>query len=176
MIDEKASLLRDPEIEWVVVKVPSTGLRHYSGIASSYSTVYPDALRPVLSKEEFVDIFSRLNETIRDYWPCNTCYFFGYGCCLCTAGLSVLVPGYCISHSELYANAMLKSVSLKATYYDRNISFSLSKSLCSSCVEVRFPAALLLQEAAALAMDVEAQIEAVPLISTQQPAQLKKQK
>eukprot|EP01039_Chlorochromonas_danica_P000756 gene756-820_t len=145
--DERASMLRDPDIEWVAVKIPSTGLRHYTGIASSYSTTYPEnSLRGVITKEEFLDIMTRFNETIRDYWPCHTCYFLGYGCCLCTVGLSVLLPGYCIGHSELYATAILRSFSLKARYYDRNISFTLVKSLCSSYVEIRFPASLLLSQ------------------------------
>ncbi|RYH23711.1 hypothetical protein EON65_17585 [archaeon] len=140
-MEEKASLLREHDIDWMIVKIPSTGLRHYSGISSTYSCQFPaEALKHVMTREEFLDVITRLNETIRDYWPCNPVYYLGYGCCLCTLGLSVLIPNYCISHSEVYATAMLRNISLKARYYDKNISFTLKKTMCNSYVEIRFPA------------------------------------
>jgi hypothetical protein len=127
------------EEKWVIIQVPSTGLRHFTGISSSYSTQYPQILQDVISQKEFVDIIERLNETIRDYWPCDTCYYFGYGCSLCTLGLSLLLPHYCASHSEIYATAMLRNVTLKSKFYDRRISFHLVKKLCQSFVEVKVP-------------------------------------
>lgn len=148
MLHETSSLLNTPEddVSWVIVQVPSTGLRHLTGISSRYSTTYPSRLQDVISKAEFTDIMDRLNDTIIDYWPCNPCYYFGYACCLCTLGLSVLIPNYCASYSELYATAFLKNVSLKAKYFDKKISFTLIKRLCNSYVEIRYPAALLNQQ------------------------------
>lgn len=142
---ETSGLLNTTEDDgsWVIVQVPSTGLRHLTGISSRYSTTYPTRLQDVISKAEFADIMDRLNDTIIDYWPCNPCYYFGYVCCICTFGLSVLIPNYCASYSELYATAFLRNVSLKAKYFDKKISFTLVKRLCNSYVEIRFPAALL---------------------------------
>jgi hypothetical protein len=142
---EDDALLHEHNINWITIKIPSTGLRHYTGIASSYAASYPEALRGILTNDEFVDILSRLNETIRDYWPCNTCYLFGYGCCLCTFGLSVLIPSYCITHAETNAIAMLKNVTLKARFYDKHISFHLVKGPCSSYIEIRYPSSLQLE-------------------------------
>jgi hypothetical protein len=128
------------EERWVVIRIPSTGLRHFTGISSSYSTQYPPILQGVIPANELLEIVTRLNETIRDYWPCDTCYYFGYGCMLCTVGLSVLIPHYCATHSEKYATAVLRSYSLKARYYDRKIRFQLVKRCCHSFVEIRIPA------------------------------------
>lgn len=136
-------LSKKVEEKWAVVRIPSTGLLHFTGISSSYSTQYPVILQGVISNVEFVDIIERLNETIRDYWPCDTCYYFGYGCSVCSLGLSILLPHYCATHSELYATAMLKNVSLKSKYYDRRITFTLVKSWCKSYVEIRMPSALM---------------------------------
>jgi hypothetical protein len=187
MAEESAALLiSSPQVslhhhhqlsnpQWIVVHVPSTGLPHYTGISSSYSTSYPPALHGVISSDEFIDVMNRLNDTIRDYWPCNTCYFFGYGCCLCTAGLSVLIPNYCISHSELYATAMLRNVSLKAKYYDRHITFSLVKTMCQSYIEIRFPASLQSEENLTAEEDPAPSTSfPSPFITSTQPTRLKK--
>jgi hypothetical protein len=153
-LEEQKSLIhRNDEINWTTVKVPCCGLRHYSGISSRYSTQFPPKLAGLLSKTEFTTIIERLNETIMDYWPCDLCYYLGYGCCPCTLGLSVLIPNYCTSYSELYATAYLRNVSLKAVYYDRQISFTLVKNICSSYVEVKFPTKLLDDEASHLPTD-----------------------
>lgn len=143
-MEESASLLpQNPEDSaWVTVRVPCTGLRHFSGISSKYSNQYPSKLANVITKTEFVDIIDRLNDTIADYWPCNICYYFGYACCLCSFGLSVCIPNYCATYSELYATAFLRNVSLKARYFDKRISFTLVKGFCNSYVEVKFPASL----------------------------------
>lgn len=125
--------------DWCYVKVPSSGLRQINGISSSYSTDYPNQLHGIISQDEFIDIISRLNDTIRNYWPCNLCYFFGYGCSICTCGASLLCPQFCMSHSEQYANEMLKNVSLKSKYWERKITFKIVKGFCSSYVEIRFP-------------------------------------
>lgn len=127
------------EERWIVIRVPSTGLRHFTGISSSYSTQYNNIMQGVITQTEFVEIIERLNETIRDYWPCDTCYYFGYGCALCTFGLSVLLPHYCATHSETYATAMLRNVTLKSRFYDRRISFRLIKKCCQSFIEIKIP-------------------------------------
>lgn len=151
-MDETSSLLHHKQTDdaagthWVTVRVPAIGLRHFTGISSRYANEYPAKLTHVLTPSEFVDIIDRLNETIADYWPCTTCYYFGYCCCPCTLGLSVFIPNYCASYSELYATAFLRNVSLKARYFDRKISFTLVKSFCSSHIEVKFPAELLDEE------------------------------
>lgn len=146
-MEETSSLLpthpSDDQGHWVTVRIPPAGQRHFTGIASRYSNEYPAKLTHVVSPSEFVDIVDRLNETIADYWPCSPCYYFGYLCCPCTFGLSVLIPNYCASYSELYATAFLRNVSLKARFFDRKITFTLVKSFCSSFIEIKFPVQLL---------------------------------
>lgn len=132
--------------EWFSVFVPSTGQRQCYGISSSYSMEYPLQLKGIVDREEFYDIISRLNDTIRNFWPCNLCYLFGYGCSVCTCGLSVLCPSYCMSYSEQYAVDLLRNITLKAKFYERKISFTIQKSLCNSYVEIKFPSHLLEKE------------------------------
>lgn len=148
-MDETSSLLHSKAHDathWITVQIPAVGFRHFTGISSRYSNEYPAKLTHVVSSSEFVDVMDRLNETIADYWPCTTCYYFGYCCCPCTLGLSVFIPNYCASYSELYATAFLRNISLKARYFDRKISFTLVKSFCSSHIEIKFPASLLDEE------------------------------
>jgi hypothetical protein len=128
--------------DFLFVRVPNTGLRQICGISSSYSLEYPSQLIGVIDADEYVDIIKRLNHTIRDFWPCNVVYFFGYGCSLCSCGISLLFPHYCISYSEQKANEMLRHVSLKSKFYDRNITFSMRKGICSSYVEIKIPSQL----------------------------------
>lgn len=139
--DNKSNSSKNSEL-WVRIRIPCTGLRHYSGISSSYSNQYPPQLNPIILKTEFIDIIDRVNQTIRDFWPCDTCYYFGYGCSCCTCGLSICIPNYCATYSEKYAVAYLKNISLKAKYYDRKISFTLVKQCCGSYIEIRYPASL----------------------------------
>lgn len=127
---------------YTVVVLKSTGLRFINGISSSYSDDYDPVLVGVISESELTDVVRRLNEVIQSFWPCNTCYAFGYICSPFTLGTSLLVPSYCISHSEKHAKAMLENVTLRAKYYDRNIQFKLVKSFCDSHVEIRFPSSL----------------------------------
>jgi len=128
--------------DWEVVRVPSTGLMHYTGISSSYSTLYSPNLHGIISKKEYDNIIEDLNSTISDYWPCDTCYFFGYGCSLCSFGLSIFIPHLCASQAEVHAVQALESYSLQAKHYDRKISFTLKKNMFSSYVEIKFPKSL----------------------------------
>lgn len=129
--------------DYAIVTVPSVGFRQFYGISSSYCTKYPLELSGIVSREDFEDIISRLNETIRNHWPCHTCYLFGYGFSLCTFGLSMILPSYCMSTADFYANEMLKHVSLKAKFYEKKITFTIQKGFLNSYIEIRFPAKLL---------------------------------
>ena len=128
------------------IKVPHSGLYMIGSISSSYATIYPNQLKGIISHDEFVDIIERLNDTIQNYWPCLTCYMFGYGFVPCTMGLSLSCPKYCTSKAEEKAKEMLKNVSLKAKYFDRQISFHLVKSWFSSHIEIQYPSTLINNE------------------------------
>lgn len=136
-------VLSSMSVEWEEVRIPATGLIHYTGISSSYSTLFPAALEGVIAEKEYEAIIEKVNETVSDYWPCDTCYFFGYGCSIFSLGLSVLIPHLCASQAEVHLVEVLESYSLTSKYYDRKISFTLKKSWFRSYIEIKFPRSLM---------------------------------
>lgn len=134
--------MNDSSSDLLVVKLKCTGLRFINGISSKYDDTFDPMLEGVLTESELEDIVKRLNDSIAEYWPCNTCYLFGFVCTPFTLGTSLLCPNYCISQAEEHANRMLENVSLKSRYLDRRISFKIVKECCSSYVAISFPADL----------------------------------
>lgn len=90
-------------------------------------------------EDEFIRVMDRLNDKIAEFWPCNTCYIFGYACAPFTLGTSLFCPNYCISEAENSANRYLEDVSLSPKYFDRNIRWSIRKTCFKSWVEISFP-------------------------------------
>lgn len=126
--------------ERVGVKIPSTGFTFVSGISSSYDeTYYHPALKDIVTQREITEVISGLNEGLESFWPCSPCYWFGYGCMICTVGLSLCCPAFCISAAENEGNRLLDDFNNRPVFYDRNIRFTLKKTCCSSFVELSFP-------------------------------------
>ena len=84
----------------------------------------------------------RLNSTLISLWPCDPIWNTSFICCPCTLGLSLLCPHICVSEAEKSGTRLLEQLSLKAKYYDRNISFSLEKRFLTSFVLITFPVKL----------------------------------
>lgn len=117
----------------------ATGKMFVNGISSSYEEAYSLELQSVLSREEHMDIVNRLNITLSTYWPCGFVYFTGCILAPCTLGLSLLCPMMCVSEAEIHATRLLDNLSLKARYYDRNVSFKLEKGCMTSRFVISFP-------------------------------------
>ena len=115
------------------------GKQFLNGIASFYETSYPHELTGVIAKEEFENIMNTLNDTIISYWPCNTCYMFGYVCAPCTFGLSLCCPGYCAGMAEQKAHQFMETISLKKKFYEHKVIWKIRKNCISSWVEISFP-------------------------------------
>ena len=45
-----------------------------------------------MSEREFNSMMERLNNSIYSEYPCPGCQLFAYFCCMCTLGLSCVVP------------------------------------------------------------------------------------
>lgn len=128
----------------VIVHIPSSGITFVSGISSSYDeTFYDPVLDGIISRNDLQEMISSLNEGLESFWPCSPCYWFGYGCMICTVGLSLYFPSICISEAEKEANNILNNYNYRPVYYDRNITITLKKSCCASYVEISFPKDLL---------------------------------
>jgi hypothetical protein len=67
-----------------------------TGLSSAYDDAFPRELHGVLDEGEFHKAIRHVNRILTDYWPCPACYWFGLGCCLCSAGLSLCAPHHCI--------------------------------------------------------------------------------
>eukprot|EP01041_Mallomonas_annulata_P010518 gene10518-21934_t len=128
--------------QMTVVKCRATGLRFVNGISSSYNDTYPNELQEILTESEFHDILKKLNETLITYWPCTTCYIFGFACAPCTCGTSLCCPAKCISEAENKAQKLLEQMGYKDKYYDRCITFKIQKGFCSSWLEISYPTSL----------------------------------
>lgn len=78
------------------VRLYARGQRFVNGMSNEYDARYPAELDGVISEDEFLRAMSRINNTMRDYWPCCTCFYFGWCCAPCTLGLSFLGPRLCV--------------------------------------------------------------------------------
>jgi hypothetical protein len=80
-----------------IVKLHPSGLRFINGVSSSYDDGFPDELSGIMKESDFTAAINQINNTLTDYWPCMLCFACGFGCCLCTLGLSLFCPNLCIS-------------------------------------------------------------------------------
>ncbi|TNV87506.1 hypothetical protein FGO68_gene13423 [Halteria grandinella] len=65
-----------------------------NGMAEAYSFEDYDIklLEWNLSKRDYESMIERINNSIWSEYPCPGCQLFAYFCCLCTAGLSCVIP------------------------------------------------------------------------------------
>ncbi len=65
-----------------------------TGMAESYSNADydPKLMEWNMSKYEYEGMISTINDSIWSYYPCTGCQMFAYCCCLCTLGLSCIIP------------------------------------------------------------------------------------
>ena len=83
------------------VIIRPVGKTFVNGIANSYSMTYPrELLAGRLNEMDFKNIMEDINEGLMSYWPCCYCFCFGYGCALCTLGLSFIGPYICIKDAQ----------------------------------------------------------------------------
>ena len=132
-------MVNQPQKSLTRVFSVATGKMFVNGLSSSYEESYSSELQSVLSREEHMDIISRLNMTLSTYWPCGFVYATGYIFAPCTLGLSLLCPMMCVSEAETHATKLLDNLSLKAKYFERNVSFGIEKGCMTSRFVISFP-------------------------------------
>ena len=79
------------------VRVQPAGLVFINGMSSAYETEFPLELSGVVSEADFSRAIAQINTVLADFWPCLLCFGCGYGCCICSLGLSLFCPNLCIS-------------------------------------------------------------------------------
>ena len=111
------------------VIIPPSSKTFVNGMANSYSMTYPkEYISSMLTSTEYFNVMNDLNESICSFWPCCFCYSFGYGCALCTFGLSFFGPYICINEARDYLEQRI-SYWNKTFLYPKNVKLSL----CFGC-------------------------------------------
>ena len=59
-------------------------------MASSYENKYNCILATYISENDFTFLIDKINDLLLNNWPCCTCFFCGYICCLPTLGCSFI--------------------------------------------------------------------------------------
>ena len=124
------------------VRVPAVGKRFVNGLASAYSSVYPKELANVMTEDDFKDFIDRLNHTIISHWPCDICYVCGFALAPLSCGLSLLAPAQCVQDVKVHADNFLEQYSYKASFYERDIVFTLEVQWFNSFILISFPDSL----------------------------------
>lgn len=125
--------------ERIIVKCGAIGARFISGIARQYDDTYPSQLSGVISEKDFEHTMERLNDSIFQFWPCTTCFIFGFACAPITLGTSLCCPHYCVSKAEDNLIRALEDTSMMAKYTEKDITWTLRKSCLNSWIEIQFP-------------------------------------
>ena len=112
------------------------GQTFINGLSSSYDENYPIELKPYMEENLYKRIMNDINETLINYWPCYCARTFGYLCCLCTLGVSLLMPNICIKDAE---TTVLRQIDQNnnTILKEKGIKLSLVKKCSTSWLEFR---------------------------------------
>ncbi|KAG2785352.1 hypothetical protein JG687_00009855 [Phytophthora cactorum] len=107
-----------------------TGEVFVDGLASSYDEEYPESerLRALMSREDFDKSIAIINDALMDHWPCMPCKGFGYGCCICTLGLSLYCAGTQVQEAESRLQLQLRRMNEQKKFKGKGIQWRLEKS------------------------------------------------
>eukprot|EP00455_Lapot_gusevi_P050435 TRINITY_DN730_c0_g1_i1.p1 TRINITY_DN730_c0_g1~~TRINITY_DN730_c0_g1_i1.p1 ORF type:complete len:166 (-),score=22.27 TRINITY_DN730_c0_g1_i1:155-652(-) len=122
-----------------VVVVPPVSSTCIGGLYSAYEEDFPPELDTYMSPQEYQDAMSQINDTLSNFWPCCYCFSFGWMCCPCTFGLSLLIPGICVRDAEHEVRKRMGFINWQMqNVQHRQVQFQLVKNCCSSWVEVSY--------------------------------------
>ncbi|OQR89055.1 hypothetical protein THRCLA_09945 [Thraustotheca clavata] len=111
----------------MVCKIPSVGDTWLNGLSNEYDAEFPKDLAPYMMPADFESAMKLINEALIDHWPCVPCYAVGYGCCICTGGLSLYCSWSQVKEAEDAANRQIQRINRRPCFQDRNITWSLKR-------------------------------------------------
>ena len=129
--------------ETFVVNCHAVGSRFVSGIAKQYDSTFPSQLKGIIDEKDFENTMERINDAIIQFWPCTTCFVFGFACAPFTLGTSLCCPNFCVSKAEENLLSALDHVSMMPKYYEKKITWSLKKTCFNSWIQIEIPHACL---------------------------------
>ncbi|CAH0494126.1 unnamed protein product [Peronospora farinosa] len=107
-----------------------TGELFVNGLASSYDDEFPDSerLAALMAKEDFSKALSSVNDALMDHWPCLPCKGFGYGCCICTLGISLYCAASQVQEAESCLQLQLRHLNNQKKFKEKGIQWRLERT------------------------------------------------
>ncbi|GMF27342.1 unnamed protein product [Phytophthora lilii] len=101
-----------------------------NGLASSYDDEFPSSerLAALMTREDFAKAVSTINDALMDHWPCMPCKGFGYGCCVCTLGLSLYCAVTQVQEAESRLQLQLRRMNDLKKFKDKGIQWRLERT------------------------------------------------
>ncbi|KAG7391955.1 hypothetical protein PHYBOEH_006526 [Phytophthora boehmeriae] len=101
-----------------------------NGLASSYDDDFPDSeqLAALMAREDFAKAMTTINDALMDHWPCLPCKGFGYGCCVCTLGLSLYCAATQVQEAESRLQLQLRRLNEQKKFKSRGIEWRLHRT------------------------------------------------
>ena len=134
-----STLLLQSDNDYEIVHLNKSIVMIPFSISSKYSSQYVSDLRNIMTPDEVHYIVDKVNNSIQSNIACIPIQVLSYGLCICSLGLSLLLPKICIIDAETNANNILEQISLTSKYYDRNISFHIVKNIFTSNIIIKYP-------------------------------------
>uniref|UniRef100_A0AAV1UPH2 Golgin subfamily A member 7/ERF4 domain-containing protein n=1 Tax=Peronospora matthiolae TaxID=2874970 RepID=A0AAV1UPH2_9STRA len=123
-----------------LAELKPTGEVFVNGLSSSYDDEFPTSERLVelMTREDFAKAVSSINDALIDHWPCLPCKGFGYGCCICTLGLSLYCAASQVREAERRLQLQLRRLNDQKKFKDKGIQWRLARTWWrpSSFVEI----------------------------------------
>jgi len=118
-----------------LIIIKPIGQTFINGLSSSYDETFPRELQPYIDENQYKKCIMDLNETLINYWPCFCARALGYFCCMCTMGLSFLMPNICISDAEESFTRQLEQYN-HTLFKSKGLEVKLVKKCSTSWLEV----------------------------------------
>ena len=118
-----------PRRECLAVLKP-TGEVFVNGLASSYDDEFPNSerLAALMTNEDFFEALTSINDALMDHWPCLPCKGFGYGCCICTLGISLYCAVAQVQEAESCVQLQLKHLNNLKKFKEKGIQWRLERT------------------------------------------------
>ncbi|CAH0475492.1 unnamed protein product [Peronospora belbahrii] len=101
-----------------------------NGLASCYDDEFPDSerLAALMTVADFSDAVNTINDALMDHWPCLPCKGFGYGCCICTLGLSLYCASAQVTEAESRVQLQLRRLNDETRFKAKGIQWRLERT------------------------------------------------
>lgn len=122
--DENTFIFRPTNKTWI------------NGMSNNYELADYPALYTYVDKRNLSQVFTRINEDLFTYWPCPTCFCYGYLFSLCTLGISFLCTYTCIKDAKASLHSNIERFNEKV-FAPAGLLMSYKTMCCTSYIEIK---------------------------------------